>query len=82
MCAVKLFGRVCPQHNAGAICAIPNRMTDDKLITLASRVRNCLSYYSDNHRMQTHNGVNMFGVKRKRFVRLYGPGHLPDEQFW
>jgi hypothetical protein len=60
----------------------PNRMTDDKLITLASRVRNRLSYYSDNHRMQTHNGVNMFVVKRKRFVRLYGPGHLLDESFW
>jgi hypothetical protein len=60
----------------------PNRMTDDKLITLASRVRNRLSYYSDNHHMQTHSGVNMFVVKRKRFVRLYGPGHLLDESFW
>jgi hypothetical protein len=45
-------------------------------------VRNRLSYYSDNHRMQTHSGVNMFVVKRKRFVRLYGPGHLLDESFW
>ena len=60
----------------------PNRMTDDKLTTLASRVRTILSYYLDNHRMQTHNGVNMLGVKRKRVVRLYGPGHLPHNHIW
>ena len=59
----------------------PNRMTDDKLITLTSRVRNHLSYYLDNHRMQTHNGVNMLGVKRKKGIRLYGPGNLQENQF-
>ena len=59
----------------------PNRMTDNKLTTLASRMRNLFLYYSDSHRMQIHTGVNMLVVKRKRVIRLYRPGYLPENQF-
>ena len=56
-----------------------NRMIYNKLTTLASRVRrNHLLYYSDNHRMQIHHGVDMLGVKRKRVIRVYGPGNLQE----
>ena len=49
----------------------PNITTDDKLTTPVSTLRNLLLYYSDNHRIKIHNGVNMLVVERKIVICLY-----------